>query len=169
MLARGRLSGHDLSRLVGSLTFVSLANRSSLAIFNAVYSFARARWEADPWPSVVRELRIWDGVGPLLLQSFRGGWSEGVMVSDASPWGRGAVQAKVPEAVVAATGRLRERWRPAAGPGPGAREQFFRAAAYVEGDDGFARFALEELFERRRAAGGEPRARPAPAASTDSR
>ena len=113
VVARGRVSGRVLEKLVGHLTFVSLLRRESMAILSAVYAFIRAHYREETvlWPSVRRELELWDGLAPLVWADLRRPWHPEVSMVDASHWGLGVVGARHDPSAVAAVGRWSERWR----------------------------------------------------------
>eukprot|EP00974_Lingulodinium_polyedra_P108041 10458379-Lingulodinium_polyedra.AAC.1 len=58
VLARNTATRRDIERLVGHMTFCSLARREVLCSFSAVYAFARTGQGVSRklWPSVRREL-----------------------------------------------------------------------------------------------------------------
>ena len=54
---------------------------------------------------------IWDGLCPLIFRNLSLPWSPVVDCVDASEWGLGVVQARVPINMVKSAGRESERWR----------------------------------------------------------
>lgn len=58
LLKVGRASGHDLERLIGHATFLSLIQRPGLSVFGQVYAFMRRHHSSSTWlwPGVRREL-----------------------------------------------------------------------------------------------------------------
>eukprot|EP00438_Fugacium_kawagutii_P003851 Skav230672 [mRNA] locus=scaffold2185:329965:335309:- [translate_table: standard] len=113
LLSRGRMSGQQLERLVGHMTFVSLCRREALAVMGEVYSFIRRHYpEVVPiWKSVRKELMKFDGICPLIFNNLQSSWSDTVYAVDASEWGLGVVRATVEPSVVGAWGQHLERWR----------------------------------------------------------
>ena len=61
------------------------------------------------WPSVAREVRIWDGIAPLLWRGLRAKWSGDVVCVDASPYGLGACLTRVEPSEATAVGQHYER------------------------------------------------------------
>eukprot|EP00971_Amphidinium_carterae_P276991 5497111-Amphidinium_carterae.1 len=96
-----------MEKLVGHSTFLMLIQRSSLSTLSACYSFSRKNYlKVVPlWPSVVRELRMLDGILPLLHRDLRCPWSEQVVMVDASPEGYGVVERQCPLQLVQRGGR----------------------------------------------------------------
>ena len=79
---RSRLSGKALEVLVGHATFCGLANRTCLAVLDAVYKFMRfAGEERMPlWITVRRELRAFAGLMGFLHGDWTHGWSPRVLI-----------------------------------------------------------------------------------------
>jgi hypothetical protein len=113
VLRRPRVSGRVIEIIVGHLTFVGLLRREFLAVFGAVYAFVSQNREREValWPAVRRELRWASSLLPLLRRDLGAAWSDTVCVSDASPWGRGVVEGERAVPLIAAAGRVSERWR----------------------------------------------------------
>lgn len=97
IVRRGRASGQQLERLVGHMTFISLGRREILSVFAEIYTFIRKHYavETPLWKSVRRELQIWDGLCPLVVQNLRTPWSEKTLAVDASEWGLGVCEAEI--------------------------------------------------------------------------
>jgi hypothetical protein len=93
VLHRGSCSGSELSQLVGSWVWASLARRPALAAFAAVYRFIEAtKGRRVPlWASAQRELRIVCGIAPLLYARLGARACGAVLASDASLGGMGVV------------------------------------------------------------------------------
>lgn len=91
ILRRGVVSGQQLERLVGHITFISLGRREAMSVFGDVYTFMRRHYSsvAPLWKSVRKELSIWDGICPLILQDLTQPWSQKLLAVDASEWGLG--------------------------------------------------------------------------------
>jgi hypothetical protein len=113
ILARGAVSGVDLEKVIGNVTFIALARREALSVLGSVYGFIKKFYckEAVLWDSVKRELRIFDGLIPLLWRKLDAEWSSQVLCVDASTWGLGAVVAEVEPDQVREAGQYSERWR----------------------------------------------------------
>ena len=92
---------------------MALLRRESLAVFASEYAFVRSRYESPSilWPSVKRELKLFADLLPMIFQDLRAEWSEDIIATDASEWGLGAVISRGAPEVIAASGRLCERWR----------------------------------------------------------
>ena len=77
LLSRGRMTGQQLERLIGHMTFVSLCRREALAVLGEVYTFIRRHYlERVPiWKTVRKELMKFDGLCPLIFNNMRIGWS----------------------------------------------------------------------------------------------
>ena len=97
LLSRGRMTGQQLERLIGHMTFVSLCRREALAVLGEVYTFIRRHYlECVPiWKTVRKELMKFDGLCPLIFNNMRSGWSNAVYAVDASEWGLGVVRSDV--------------------------------------------------------------------------
>ena len=113
VLRRGCLSGVQLERLIGHITFVSLGRRELLSIFGECYTFIRRNYKCNVpmWKSVRKELQTWDRLSPLIVQDLRSKWSEHVCAVDASEWGLGVVEATMDIGSVQKLGSFSERWR----------------------------------------------------------
>ena len=113
VLRRGCLSGVQLERLIGHITFVSLGRRELLSIFGECYTFIRRNYKCNVpmWKSVRKELQTWDRLSPLIVQDLRSKWSEHVCAVDASEWGLGVVEATMDVGSVQKLGSFSERWR----------------------------------------------------------
>jgi hypothetical protein len=93
LLARGRCTGDELAMLVGRWTWAMLANRPSLACFNAVYRYADCAGgrHFTIWDSVRTELMTAVGLAPLLLSDLGADWFSHVVATDASKTAFGVV------------------------------------------------------------------------------
>jgi hypothetical protein len=98
LITRGVASGRDLSRIVGSWTWVMLVQRPALAVFSVVYKFSvSAGTRAIPlWPSVICELHHACNLAPLLTVSLRSPVLPIIVATDASNGGFGATASHVP-------------------------------------------------------------------------
>ena len=105
------MSTRAIERLLGHLSFISLIRRESLSIFSRIYRFVRGppRVAVMP-PGVRRELLLWDALAPLLFQNLRAAWHPVVGMTDASHWGFGALEARLPPDLVGEVGRQKDRW-----------------------------------------------------------
>ena len=113
LLSRGRMTGQQLERLIGHMTFVSLWRREALAVLGEVYTFIRRHYlECVPiWKTVRKELMKFDGLCPLIFNNMRSGWSNTVYAVDASEWGLGVVRSEVEPGCSKQWGQHLERWR----------------------------------------------------------
>ena len=115
LLRRGRVSSADMERLLGHMCFVSLIRRESLSVLDSCYKFVvktrHVKREMPIWDSVANELRLWDGLAPLLWARFDAPACPTVVMVDASGWGLGAARASAPEALVTSVATTSERWR----------------------------------------------------------
>lgn len=113
VLKTGHISGQQLERVVGHMSFISMVRREGLSILGDVYSFIKKHYftPARLWKSVRRELSIWYGISPLLWKELNSQWSETIYATDASDWGSGATTATMPHNEVQELGRYAERWR----------------------------------------------------------
>ena len=113
LLSRGRMTGQQLERLIGHMTFVSLCRREALAVLGEVYTFIRRHYlECVPiWKTVRKELMKFDGLCPLIFNNMRSGWSNTVYAVDASEWGLGVVRSEVEPGCSKQWGQHLERWR----------------------------------------------------------
>lgn len=113
VLKTGHISGQQLERVVGHMSFISMVRREGLSILGDVYSFIKKHYftPARLWKSVRRELSIWYGISPLFWKELNSQWSETIYATDASDWGSGATTATMPHNEVQELGRYAERWR----------------------------------------------------------
>lgn len=113
VLETGHISGQQLERVVGHMSFISMVRREGLSILGDVYSFIKKHYftPARLWKSVLRELSIWYGISPLLWKELNSQWSETIYATDASDWGSGATTATMPHNEVQELRRYAERWR----------------------------------------------------------
>lgn len=112
IVARPSVKRKDLERVLGHLTFLFLICREGLSIFSAVYRQLHSGTDSmiSLWPSVVRELKMFRGVIPLLCRSLAIPWSPVVHACDASSWGFGVLSACGDVDEIAAAGRQSDRW-----------------------------------------------------------
>ena len=90
VLRRNQVSAHQLSRIIGSWTWLCLLNRPLLSIFETCYQFVRENWihkhENVPlWESVAGELQCLLGCLPFLQANMSQSWAETVYEVDAGP------------------------------------------------------------------------------------
>ncbi|CAK0826393.1 unnamed protein product [Prorocentrum cordatum] len=107
------LTGAELERLIGHLTYVLLPRREVLSLLSAFYVFVGKCYSRRVrlWPSVRRELTWVRALLPLVWADLRGAWAPSVMAVDASMTGLGAVERSADPHDVGRIGRVRERWR----------------------------------------------------------
>eukprot|EP00438_Fugacium_kawagutii_P018254 Skav220446 [mRNA] locus=scaffold254:128743:132882:- [translate_table: standard] len=113
ILRCGRVSGQQLERVVGHMSFISMIRREGLSILGDCYTFIRRHYyvPAKIWKSVRRELSIWYGISPLLWKNLAAEWSSTVYATDASDWGSGVTTANMDSSTVKDLGKYAERWR----------------------------------------------------------
>ena len=113
LLKHGRMTGKQLERLVGHITFVSLGKREMLSIFGECYTFMQRHYQdmAPVWKSVRRELETWCHLSPLIVQNLGSPWCTEVCAVDASEWGLGVVTSEMDSQQVRELGKYNERWR----------------------------------------------------------
>ena len=113
LLRRGWASGPAMSVVTGHLTWAMISRRESLSIMAGIYAFVRrAGLKPIPlWPSVVRELAWLRATLPLWSCRLDLPWSASVHCSDASPYGRGVCERRLPLDIIAELGRANEKWR----------------------------------------------------------
>ena len=106
-------SGDDIERLMGHIIFVTLVRREGLIIFDHCFAFIRrfGSRRVRLWPSVIRELEMWDGIAPLLFMDLSKAWHDVLHVVDASPDGCGVCSSTATTAEARDLGRHAERWR----------------------------------------------------------
>ncbi|CAK0812042.1 unnamed protein product, partial [Prorocentrum cordatum] len=88
------LTGAELERLIGHLTYVLLLRREVLSLLSASYVFVGKCYSRRVrlWPSARRELTWVRALLPLVWADLRGAWAPSVMAVDASMTGLGAVE-----------------------------------------------------------------------------
>ena len=96
VVSSGRCTGFDVATLVGRWTWAMLANRPSLACFNAVYQFADCAEGRTftIWESVRTELLTAVGLAPLLFSRLSADWFPKVVATDACETGFGVVASR---------------------------------------------------------------------------
>ncbi|CAK0896604.1 unnamed protein product [Prorocentrum cordatum] len=107
------LTGAELERLIGHLTYVLLLRREVLSLLSASCVFVSKCYarRVRLWPSVRRELTWVRALLPLVWADLRGAWAPSVMAVDASMTGLGAVERSADPHDVGRIGRVRGRWR----------------------------------------------------------
>ena len=101
-----RVSGTQLEKLVGHITWALLLRRECLSILSSVYVFIK-RFYQEPaliWPSVRRELEQVAALLPLVVSNFGLRWDPVVLASDASDFGYGVMQQDVGSEIVGSWG-----------------------------------------------------------------
>jgi len=113
LLRRGWASGKMLERLVGQLCFIALGKREIYSVLGSVFAFISKNYSCCSriWPSVRRELMLFDALSPLLVTNLAAPWSDQIYSVDASFWGLGVCTTQVPLEEVKTTFRHAERWR----------------------------------------------------------
>lgn len=102
-----------MEALITRFTFIALARRPALAVFDSGYRFIRSSYlERKKLPPQVRKELFWArALLPLLQKDLRAEWSEELTVVDASAWGGGVCVKPARLAAVQAARRTSERWR----------------------------------------------------------
>lgn len=112
-LHRGRLTGRQLSRLLGHWIWAMLLSRSALSVFHGCFAFVRRYWEAQHaqplWGSVRHELEVAIGIFIFLEAQVAAPWLEKAFCTDASEEGFGIVQRTVSVARLRREGRYCQR------------------------------------------------------------
>lgn len=113
VLKSGRISGQQLERVIGHMSFISMVRREGLSILGDCYTFIQRHYylPAKLWKSVRRELTIWYGIAPLLWKDLTAEWSSTIYATDASDWGSGVTTSTMDIQQVQQLGRYAERWR----------------------------------------------------------
>eukprot|EP00438_Fugacium_kawagutii_P014095 Skav231798 [mRNA] locus=scaffold734:131220:155475:+ [translate_table: standard] len=116
ILRRGRVSGQQLERLVGHITFVSLCRREALSVLGDSYTFIRRHYaQVVPlWKSVRKfrkELLNWDGIAPLIFCQLDADWGNTLYAVDASEWGLGVTTTNIDVLEAKGLWAYNERWR----------------------------------------------------------
>lgn len=112
-LFRGRLTGRQLSRLLGHWIWAMLLSRSALSVFHGCFAFVRRYWEAQHaqplWGSVRHELEVAIGIFVFLEAHLATPWLEKAFCTDASEEGFGIVQRSVSVSRLRREGRYCQR------------------------------------------------------------
>jgi hypothetical protein len=115
LCSRRRVLPKEVEKVLGHCSFMALIRRELLAIFRATYVFInRFRRTLVPvpiWPSVVRELRQFHDLTPLLYRDFKRSCWDRVLAFDASLEGFGVVRVKADVGLIRDAGRYRDRRR----------------------------------------------------------
>lgn len=95
LLSQPTVTGHELSSVVGSLTWCMLVRRPALQCLHRAYRFALVRRSrpSQLWPTAVRELLISAAMLPLLSASLSAQPADRLIATDACEFG-GAVVAR---------------------------------------------------------------------------
>lgn len=101
--------------MIGHCSFLCLGRRECFSVFGDVYKFIRQHYnqskEYPLWREVREELKIFDGLIPLIQKDLTSPWCSAVHAVDASEGGMGATVAEIPISDVQSVGRSCERWR----------------------------------------------------------
>lgn len=113
VLRRGRITGHQLERLLGHMAFASLGKREMFSMLGECYTFVQRHRSAEVpiWKSVRKELSCWERLSPLIVQDLACGFCSEVVAVDASEWGLGAVASHFNIDEVKVLSSFNERWR----------------------------------------------------------
>eukprot|EP00438_Fugacium_kawagutii_P023337 Skav200217 [mRNA] locus=scaffold3745:15519:20956:- [translate_table: standard] len=113
LLTCGRVSGQQLERVIGHMSFISMVRREGLSILGDCYTFIQRHYHVPSklWKSVRRELSIWYGIAPLLWKDLSAEWSTTIYATDASDWGSGVTTSTMDSLSIRELGRYAERWR----------------------------------------------------------
>ena len=98
LIRRGSCSGRELEAIIGHFTFCALLRRELLACLSASYLFIQRAGEHRQviWDAVVRELRWCIALLPFCERNLAAPWLGRTVATDASPWGRGVVESRIP-------------------------------------------------------------------------
>ena len=115
VVKRGRATSKQVEKLLGHCCFLALARREGLSVFGQAYTFVHryrsSKEEVPLWPSVRKELDMFDGILPLIRRDLTAEWSQRVYAVDASEWGMGCTYSNIPQESVRHLGGFCERWR----------------------------------------------------------
>ena len=108
-----KITGRDLEKVLGHITWALLLRREMLSILNASYSVIRQCYDKASflWPSVLRELRQIVSLLPLICTNTSLPWDPITTVSDASDEGFAVLERNVGSDICGKRGRNSERWR----------------------------------------------------------
>ena len=98
LMARGRATSQELSRIVGSWVWLAMCCRSAFCLLDSCYKFV-TKFDGDEakhelWESVLNELHMLYHLAPLMYTHLESRWSEIVFATDASEAGLGVVETK---------------------------------------------------------------------------
>ena len=112
-LSRGRISGLNLSAIIGNFTHKAMIRMELLALLDETYRFIEVygNHTAELWPSVRRELWWLRSLVHLAQRDLSAAWSKSVHVFDASWWGFGIMKKTCSEVCVRDLGQYNDRWR----------------------------------------------------------
>ena len=108
------VSGRDLERVLGHITFVLLLNRPLLAVLNHIYAFVERHYQQTlrVWESVRQELEIVLHLLILARCNLKKEWDPCPLMTDASLSGYAVVEGQAfDSATVESMGKWDERWR----------------------------------------------------------
>ena len=107
------MSGRDMERLVGHLTFVLLLSRLSLSLLDHVYVFMRhaGTHRIRIWPCVVFELWRVRALLPFISSNLRLPWNRHSYMFDACLSGYGVLCGELTLPEIREVGEWNERWR----------------------------------------------------------
>ena len=113
MLASPRLTGQQLEKLIGHITFAFLIRRELLSILSSAYAFISVNYYSRKWlwASVKRELSIVLALLPLANSKCFYPFDPVVYCSDACEYGHGTCRSEWDVETVKNVCSIRERWR----------------------------------------------------------
>ena len=113
VLGRRRISGKALEIIIGHCTCVSLLNRYSLSMFDAVCKFIRCHYNSNSyiWKSVREELLSSKSIMILLESDWKLSWNSTLVCTDACSSGYGVVLSQASPDLISKVGRVKVRAR----------------------------------------------------------
>ncbi len=146
LVKRGRATSKQVEKLLGHCCFLALARREGLSVFGQSYAFVHrfrsSHDEVPLWPSVRKELEMFDGILPLIRRDLTAEWSERVYAVDASEWGMGCTYSSIPYASVKQLGGFCERWR-----FKDPETSRARAHVFLDPEDDFLKFSEDDAID----------------------
>ena len=113
MERRPSISGAQMEKLLGHVTFYVLPRRELLSALSSCYAFVRERYHFKTrlWRSAASECRIIADLLPLITVDWKQPWADTCFMTDASPSGFGVMEANLHPSEQALIGAFDERWR----------------------------------------------------------
>lgn len=110
---RRAVTGREVEKLVGHLTWNMMLRRDMLCLMSSLCEFIRHSYGTRQplWASCLKELRWIKALLPMMAASMKKEWSATVVAFDASMYAYAVVEAEWALPDIVATGRLSERAR----------------------------------------------------------